>query len=175
MANSEWNTQGRVEMTSPPTARLLVPAACRRRGVARRGLPGSLRAISTKSARPSSHDLTGSIKVELREPGAVPALNVQFRFACHLQFVCVRFVHLHFVYRRLLVFSVLLQISCDGAEYMAFVFMGTVGVLAVPVGVPGISLLLLVMNTRELRKTDAQGNQNSAAFRRYEFLVADYK
>ena len=58
---------------------------------------------------------------------------------------------------------------------MAFVFMGTVGVLAVPVGVPGVSLLLLVMNTRELRKTDAQGNQNSAAFRRYEFLVADYK
>ena len=74
-----------------------------------------------------------------------------------------------------MVSSVLLQISCDGAAYMAFVFMGTVGVLAVPVGVPGVSLLLLVMNTRELRKTDTQGNQNSAAFRRYEFLVADYK
>jgi hypothetical protein len=58
---------------------------------------------------------------------------------------------------------------------MAFGFIRTVGVLAVPVGVPGISLLMLVMNTLELRKTDAQGNQNSAAFRRYEFLVADYK
>ena len=54
-------------------------------------------------------------------------------------------------------------------------FMGTLGVLAVPVGVPGLSLLLLAMNTRELRETDEHGHQNSAAFRRYEFLVADYK
>ena len=48
------------------------------------------------------------------------------------------------------------QISCDSAEYMAFVFLGTLGVIAVPVGVPGVSLLLLVMKTRELRETDAQ-------------------
>ena len=71
--------------------------------------------------------------------------------------------------------SVRWQISCDGAEYMAFVFLGTLGVLAVPVGVPGLSLLLLLKNTRELRETDEHGHQNSAAFRRYEFLVADYK
>jgi hypothetical protein len=71
--------------------------------------------------------------------------------------------------------SIRWQIPCDGAEYLAFVFMGTLGVLAVPVGVPGLSLLLLARNTRELRETDEHGHQNSAAFRRYEFLVADYK
>jgi hypothetical protein len=66
--------------------------------------------------------------------------------------------------------SVDYQISCASDEYLAFQILGTIGVLAVPVGIPSLSLLILIKNGAGIRK--GSGNPN---FDRYEFLVADYK
>ena len=64
------------------------------------------------------------------------------------------------------------QISCDGPEYVAFVTLGAIGVLAVPVGVPALSLVALLKNSREIRDTSRDGG---SARKRYDFLVSDYK
>jgi hypothetical protein len=58
------------------------------------------------------------------------------------------------------------QISCESDEYLAFEILGGVGVLAIPVGVPTLSLLLLVRNGKGIRN-----GPGDPAFDRYEFLV----
>ena len=55
---------------------------------------------------------------------------------------------------------------------MAFVTLGAIGVLAVPVGVPALSLVALLKNSREIRDTSRDGG---SARKRYDFLVSDYK
>lgn len=59
-----------------------------------------------------------------------------------------------------------LQISCFSNEYYAFVLFGTIGVLVYPIGVPALTLLVLLKNKEELRN-------GGPARKRYEFLVAD--
>jgi hypothetical protein len=131
----------------------------------------------TLLARPSHQDRTDSLKAGLCKPGAASVPNAHLHvfkrpapffkrptpFVQTPSSICSN-APLHRFKRsspmRRPLFSVMPpqtpQISCDSAEYMAFVFLGTLGVIAVPVGVPGVSLLLLVMKTRELRETDAQ-------------------
>ena len=59
-----------------------------------------------------------------------------------------------------------MQISCFSNEYYAFVLFGTLGVLAYPIGVPALTLLMLLKNGGDIRA-------GGPACRRYEFLVAD--
>lgn len=59
-----------------------------------------------------------------------------------------------------------MQISCFSTEYYAFVFFGTIGVLAYPIGVPALTLLMLLKNGQEIR-------QRGPIYSRYEFLVND--
>ena len=48
--------------------------------------------------------------------------------------------------------SVDYQISCESDVYLAFEIMCSIGVLAVPIGIPGVSLLVLIKNSK--------GNEN---------------
>lgn len=66
--------------------------------------------------------------------------------------------------------SPLNQISCESDEYIAFEVLGFIGVMAVPVGIPTLSLLLLLKNRDGIR--EGPGNPS---FDSFEFLVADYK
>jgi hypothetical protein len=66
--------------------------------------------------------------------------------------------------------SVDYQISCESDVYLAFEIMCSIGVLAVPIGIPGVSLLVLIKNSKGIMK--GPGNPS---FDRYEFLVADYR
>ena len=66
--------------------------------------------------------------------------------------------------------SVDYQISCESDVYLAFEIMCSIGVLAVPIGIPGLSLLVLLKNSKGIMK--GPGNPS---FDRYEFLVADYR
>jgi hypothetical protein len=59
-----------------------------------------------------------------------------------------------------------LQISCESDEYLAFEILGGAGVLAIPVGIPTLSLLLLIRNGKGIRN-----GAGDPAFDRYEFLV----
>ena len=47
--------------------------------------------------------------------------------------------------------SPLNQISCESDEYIAFEVLGFIGVMAVPVGIPTLSLLLLLKNRDGIR------------------------
>ena len=62
------------------------------------------------------------------------------------------------------------QISCQSMEYLAFEILGSIGVLAVPVGIPALTLLELLRNTKGIIK-----GPGDPSFDRYEFFVADYK
>ena len=64
--------------------------------------------------------------------------------------------------------SVDYQISCQSDWYVAFMLLGMVGVCTFPIGIPSMTMLVLVKNGEGIRTGDA-------AFERYEFLVADYK
>ena len=59
-----------------------------------------------------------------------------------------------------------MQISCFSTEYYAFVVFGTIGVLAYPIGVPALTLLMLLKNGQEIRR-------RGPVYSRYEFLVND--
>eukprot|EP01043_Picozoa_sp_COSAG02_P004000 COSAG02_NODE_101_length_36804_cov_125.342951_13_plen_301_part_00 len=60
------------------------------------------------------------------------------------------------------------QISCLSDSYLAFVGLGFLGVCIYPLGVPAMTLLLLIKNGGEIKT-------GGPAFERYDFLVADYK
>ena len=60
------------------------------------------------------------------------------------------------------------QVSCEGDGYTAWMVFGFVGVCAVPLGIPMLTMLVLVKNSQSIR-------EGSEAYHRYEFLVADYK
>ena len=60
------------------------------------------------------------------------------------------------------------QISCESDKFIAFAVSGILGVLMYPIGIPTLTLLVLLKNGSEIR---AAGD----AFERYGFLVADYK
>ena len=62
------------------------------------------------------------------------------------------------------------QISCESDSYVAFEILGTIGVLAVPVGIPSLSLLVVLKNRVGIRK-----GPGDPSFDRYAFLVSDYK
>jgi hypothetical protein len=61
------------------------------------------------------------------------------------------------------------QISCNSNEYVVFWTVGLVGVFAYPIGIPTLTLLLLLKNGQQIKEQDSKARQ------RYEFLVADYK
>lgn len=60
------------------------------------------------------------------------------------------------------------QISCTSDSYLAFVTLGSLGVFLYPLGVPTLTMLLLVKNGGEIKA-------GGPAFERYNFLVADYR
>ena len=43
------------------------------------------------------------------------------------------------------------QISCESSEYIAFVVLGFAGVVAVPIGIPSLTLLVLLKNGSDIR------------------------
>lgn len=60
------------------------------------------------------------------------------------------------------------QISCASDAYTIFKVFGLLGVCIYPIGIPTVTLLQLVRNSKTI-KTHGPGRE------RYEFLVADYK
>jgi hypothetical protein len=60
------------------------------------------------------------------------------------------------------------QVSCESNEYIAFVVLGFAGVMAVPIGIPTVTLLVLLKNGSNIRS-------GGASYQRYQFLVGDYK
>lgn len=58
------------------------------------------------------------------------------------------------------------QISCNSDEYLVFVVLGFVAVLAIPIGIPVLTMLLLLKNGKSIR-------EGGDAYKRYEFLVSE--
>lgn len=67
------------------------------------------------------------------------------------------------------------QISCNSGTYIAFISVGAIGVVAVPVGIPCATLYLLHKNRVAIQGGADQAGELGDTFRQFHFLVADYK
>ena len=62
--------------------------------------------------------------------------------------------------------SVDYQISCNSDQYLVFAALAFVAVLAIPIGIPVLTMLLLLKNGKSIR-------EGGDAYKRYEFLVSE--
>ena len=58
------------------------------------------------------------------------------------------------------------QISCNSDQYLVFAALAFVAVLAIPIGIPVLTMLLLLKNGKSIR-------EGGDAYKRYEFLVSE--
>jgi len=62
--------------------------------------------------------------------------------------------------------SVDYQISCNSNEWLVFFTVGAIAVIAIPIGIPMLTMLLLLRNGKSIR-------EGGDAYKRYEFLVSE--